>query len=395
MKIVLILVGLALSLTNAEAQKYTLKGHLTNNTEQYIYIVRRTSEGKLLKDSAKIEKGQFVLSGEISEPSRGFLSFSSVSSRDAIIKSIILEPVVMEIRIKGKDLKNAIVSGSVTEQESAGIENAIKQVETETKALSAKFDKERDAYEAAVKNKAGDRVLDSLKESMAAIHDQFGPYNGRIQNLMLDFIKTHPNSYLSAMDLIYFINSLPLDTVQQLFKNLSPVIRESGYGKAVTKEIQKVIAGSPGSPAPDFSTVDINNKALQLSAFKGTYVLLDFWASWCVPCRHGNPHLIEVFNKYNSKGFTVIGVSDNDSQPDEWRKAVEKDKIGIWHHVLRGADMKKKMNGEENEADLSDKYGIHSLPTKILIDRNGVIIGRYGEGGEDEGALDKKLAEVL
>lgn len=281
---------------------------------------------------------------------------------------------------------NATVSWSVTELESARLDSAITQVENEVKTLSGQFDKESDVYEAAVKNKASDHVLDSLKQVMAAIHDKFEPYNNRVQDLTLQFIATHPDSYVSARKLIYFVNALPLDSVQHLYKSLSPVIRESEYGRAVAKEIQKVISGLPGSVAPDFSTVDINNKPLQLSAFRGSYVLLDFWASWCVPCRHGNPHLIELFNQYNSKGFTIISIADNDKQPQEWRKAVAKDKINIWHHVLRG------MN---KGADLNDKYGIRSLPTKILIDRNGVIIGRYGEGGQDEALLDKKLAELL
>jgi thiol-disulfide isomerase/thioredoxin len=257
-------------------------------------------------------------------------------------------------------------------------------VQNEIKALSKQFDKESDVYEAAVKNKANDHVLDSLKQVMAAIHDKFGPYSNRVQDLTLQFIATHPDSYVSAMKLIYFVNALPLDSVQHLYKSLSPVIRNSEYGIAIAKEIQKVISGLPGSVAPDFSTVDINNKPLQLSAFRGSYILLDFWASWCVPCRQGNPHLIELFNQYSSKGFTIIGIADNDKQPQEWRKAVTKDKIGIWHHVLRGKG-----------SDLNNKYGIRSLPTKILIDRNGVIVGRYGEGGEDETALDKKLAELL
>lgn len=290
-----------------------------------------------------------------------------------------------------KDLRNGTIGGAATKREAARLDSVVNQVREEIKALSGEFDKEEKVYDAAVQNKADDHVLDSLKEVMAVIHDRLGAYNNRVQDLTLQFIATHPDSYVSAMKLIYFVNALPLDSVQHLYKSLSPVIRDSEYGRAIAKEIQKVISGLPGSVALDFSTVDINNKPLQLSAFRGSYVLLDFWASWCIPCRHGNPHLIALFNLYRSKGFTIIGISDNDKQPQEWRKAVAKDKIGIWHQVLRGMNMKKI----RRDADLNDKYGIRSLPTKILIDRNGVIIGRYGEGGENETALDKKLAELF
>jgi thiol-disulfide isomerase/thioredoxin len=146
--------------------------------------------------------------------------------------------------------------------------------------------------------------------------------------------------------------------------------------------------------AKDFTALDINGKSLQLSDFKGKYVLLDFWASWCVPCRKGNPHLKELYAKYQSKGCEVIGVSDDDRNHDAWKKAVDQDGLP-WHQVLRGLDIDKKMRGIKNESDISEKYGINSLPTQILIDATGKIIGRYGGGGEPHEALDKKLADIF
>lgn len=114
-----------------------------------------------------------------------------------------------------------------------------------------------------------------------------------------------------------------------------------------------------------------------------------------MPCRKGNPHLLSLYSKYKEKGFEIVGVSDDDSNHDAWKKAVAKDGIGVWKHVLRGLDMKKRMNGEENPEDISDYYGIHSLPTKILIGPDGVILGRYGGGGENDEAMDKKLKEIF
>jgi len=123
-------------------------------------------------------------------------------------------------------------------------------------------------------------------------------------------------------------------------------------------------------------------------------VLLDFWASWCAPCRKGNPHLLELYERYRSRGLEIIGVSDDDSKPEAWKKAVEKDGIGVWKHVLRG--LKRTANGGyDNSEDKSKSYGIHTLPTKILIDPTGKIIGRYGGGGEQEEAMDAKLAALF
>jgi thiol-disulfide isomerase/thioredoxin len=147
--------------------------------------------------------------------------------------------------------------------------------------------------------------------------------------------------------------------------------------------------------AHEFTKQDINGQTLSLASLRGKYVLLDFWASWCGPCRKGNPHLKSLYSKYKDKGLEIVGVSDDDRDLAAWKKAVEQDGIGIWRHVLRGLDMEKRMANQPNPDDISDYYGIHSLPTKILIDPQGKIIGRYGGGGEDDEAMDKKLASIF
>ncbi len=116
-------------------------------------------------------------------------------------------------------------------------------------------------------------------------------------------------------------------------------------------------------------------------------MLLDFWASWCVPCRKGNPHLKALYAQYKDKGIEFIGISDDDSNPAAWKKAVAKDDLP-WRHVLRGMDRNLMRAGKTSDKDISEKYGIHSLPTKILINPEGMIIGRYGSEGDE---LDRML----
>lgn len=124
--------------------------------------------------------------------------------------------------------------------------------------------------------------------------------------------------------------------------------------------------------------------------------MLDFWASWCVPCRKSNPHMIELYNKYKSKGFDVIGIADDDGKVDVWKKAVEQDNVGIWHNVLRGLDWDMIRKNTPNPNDLDQQYGISSIPTKILIGPDGKILGRYGDsqGGTEED-MDKMLASIF
>lgn len=128
--------------------------------------------------------------------------------------------------------------------------------------------------------------------------------------------------------------------------------------------------------------------------FKGRYLLLDFWASWCVPCRKNNPHLISVYKKYKGKGLAVIGIADDDGDTTAWKRAIETDSVGIWNHVLKGLNKIAKLKGERNDEDISEKFGVGEIPTMILIDKNGMIIGRY-KGAEDNPVLDKKLSEIF
>lgn len=260
-------------------------------------------------------------------------------------------------------------------KESAELDSIRVQVEREIRLLSAKYDLAEADYEAA----ANEHEQDSLKVILSAIHDQLSAYDNMIQKRTLRFIATHPDSYVSTVQLRSFVQILPPDTLQKLYQGLTPRMKESVPGKEISAEIRVLIAASPGNKATDFKTVDIHHKPLQLSSFRGRVVLLDFWASWCVPCRISNPHLLTLYNKYKRKGFTIIGVSDDEKQPAAWHKAVEKDKIGVWHHVLKGK--------------LNHQFAIYSLPVKILIDRNGVIIGRYGSA--DEAAFERKLEEIL
>jgi thiol-disulfide isomerase/thioredoxin len=141
---------------------------------------------------------------------------------------------------------------------------------------------------------------------------------------------------------------------------------------------------------------DVEGNNIKLADYRGKYVLLDFWASWCVPCRKGNPHLKELYAQYKDKGFEVIGVSDDDSKPDAWKTAVAKDALP-WRHVLRGMKMTRdgdKLNIDRSK-DISAGYNVSSLPTQILIGPDGTIIGRYGEGADEHSALDEKLQTIF
>ena len=163
------------------------------------------------------------------------------------------------------------------------------------------------------------------------------------------------------------------------------------YSRRVKGFLDELEANSEGKQATDFSALDFNGKIIQLAGFKNKYVLLDFWGSWCVPCRQSTPHLIELYKKYADKGFTVIGIAEEyDKTGNAWKDAIQKDGIDIWNNILSNPNADPT---NQSVKTIATKYSIHVFPTKLLIDPSGHIIGRF-EGTSREAELDKQLKEI-
>jgi thiol-disulfide isomerase/thioredoxin len=188
--------------------------------------------------------------------------------------------------------------------------------------------------------------------------------------------------------MVYYVTQIGLDSAKLVFAYFTPFQKQTRDGQLIAAEIQKIDNVQPGSLAPDFTAADVNGRAVALNDYKGKYVLLDFWASWCSPCREANPHLTDIYNKYNAKGLVVIGIADNNLSPDAWKKAIIKDKLDQWPNILSGTG---------TSDDINDRYGIHFIPTCVLIDPAGKIVGRFGDNNNAHAdtQLDKTLAVIF
>jgi thiol-disulfide isomerase/thioredoxin len=380
---ILLLTGLfCFSLVFAQQKQkdhFVLTGKIIGQPGGYVYLSYTDKGGKYIKDSAAVSNGSFHLEGDIAEPTMCYFNgiVVSRSMEDPNSTSFFLEPSHMHLVANVGEFKQASITGSKTQHEYELLQKPLMKIRDRWKVVM-------DTLSAV--NRRSNFEYQELKDWVLV------PYNKEITELQMAFIKSHPASYVTAYTLRFMSREFPTDTLRMLYNRFPEKIKNSLFGKAVAEELEKRKIGIPGTIASNFSATDINGKKISLGDFRGKYVLLDFWASWCVPCRKGNPHLKELYSKYKEKGFEVIGISDDDRNHDAWKKAVAQDQLP-WQHVLRGF---KYVNGTPDRSnDINEGYNISTLPTQILVDRNGMIIARYGDDGEDHTKLDEKLREIF
>ncbi len=316
-----------ISVIYAQVLPFQLNGKLLSHDK--IVLLSYQTEEKHMVDTAKVKDGEFVFSGNIKEPTWAYLGREKPGEYTL---EFYLEPGrSMTISADSIGDPNYVFSGSYTQEEA-------EQYRKQTKSFS------------------------SLDENI---------------DFALNYAKNNPDSYIIVQKLNLFSSNLSLKQKEVLYTNLSPKIKKSVQGSAFLKKIINERAVLPGQPSKLFEARDMGGDIVKLLDYKGKYVLLDFWASWCIPCRNLHPDLIKTFTRFHDKGFEIVGVS-SDTDANLWQQAIQQDQINLWKHVMDAYGTKN---------DIGELYDIHLLPTKVLINPNGLIVGRYVGSNQHEQLL--------
>lgn len=337
------------------ADGFVITGNIQGLADGDVMITSPQGQETLVKGPAK--NGAFSLKGSLPEPGLYWITYGKEQPQ-----YIFLENSAITITGKQSEIKSLKIEGSKSHSEFLQFRKTFDPLFANLNAIALQLQQSAEDKKPA--------LVQEYNTAIATMNKEVG-----------DFVTAKPSSYVSLflLSVTKQINE-NISEVEQRFNLLPAALKASAMGKDMENYLAFAKIGAIGSEAVEFTQNDVDDKPVSLSSFRGKYVLLDFWASWCKPCRLENPNVVKAFNKFKDKNFTVFSVS-LDQQKEPWLKAIANDKLA-WTHV---SDLQFWNNAA------AQLYHVQSIPQNFLIDPAGKIVAKDLRG-ED---LEKKLCELL
>jgi peroxiredoxin len=338
-------------------QEFILDGEIYKGPKS-LYIFRMQDGRPALVDSTKVSKNKFTIKGDISTPEMIYVSVDKKSRLPLFV-----ENGSFKVAITGNHSDSLTISGSQSNDDMMAFNKKLAKYDDAISELMVRYRETKDQ--------------DAINE----LEKEYDGLDDTKSNFIKEFIRSNSASYISPYLITrYMTFGTEAEELTAALNMLDVSVSNSIYINEIKDRIKDLEKTKKGNKIQAFSLPDADGKEISIKDFEGKYVLIDFWASWCGPCRRENPNVVAAYEKYNDKNFTILGVS-LDNNKEKWLAAIEKDGL-TWSHI---SDLK----GWDNA--VAKDFGVRGIPFSILIDPNGVVLEKNLRGEALQEFLEKTL----
>ncbi|WP_053406424.1 TlpA disulfide reductase family protein [Persicobacter sp. CCB-QB2] len=352
----------------------SIEGEQAANVDS-VYLLDRGASGFEKIAAAAVTEGKFTFSAPIAHNGALYLQAptdGSFGDRKPTTVVFYQEGDALVGKLNADDLNGSEISGGLAQTEFNTYKEGQKSFVDKMKALSERYQE--------IAATAQGAPTDEQKEELKKIGDEYGALDKEANAYSDGFINEHTSSMVSPFLLRQNAYRMDEKELKSYLEKFTAEAKTTADYTAIEDRYNTLMATAIGQPVLDFELTTPEGESFSTTALHGKVFLIDFWASWCGPCRQENPNVVAMYNKYHDQGFEILGVS-LDNKKEAWEKAIAKDQL-TWNHV-------SDLQGWQNA--VAKRYGINSIPATVLVDASGKIVAKNLRGEE----LENKVAELL